>query len=74
MGTHVRVLSESYPVNANMTGLIWFSKKRVLLLWMKVASALEGLTNFYNSLMLGIPQEIVHWTACKIFTKIEGLF
>ena len=25
-GTHVRVLSESYPINTNMTGLRWLSK------------------------------------------------
>ena len=26
MGTHLRVLSESYPMNTNMTGFRWFSK------------------------------------------------
>ena len=26
MGTHLRVLSESYPMNTNMTGFKWFSK------------------------------------------------
>ena len=26
MGTHLRVLSKSYPMNANMTGFKWFSK------------------------------------------------
>ena len=26
MGTHLRVLSESYPINSNMTGFICFSK------------------------------------------------
>ena len=26
MGTHLRVLSESFPMNTNMTGLILFSK------------------------------------------------
>ena len=26
-GTHLRVLSKSYPMNANMTGFRWFSKK-----------------------------------------------
>ena len=45
MGTHVKVLKESFPMNTNMTGFRWFSKKlNVLVLWMKVASALEGLT------------------------------
>ena len=42
MGTHMRVLS--YPMNTNMTGFRWFPKKLcILLLWTKVASALQGL-------------------------------
>ena len=42
---NVRVLNESYPMNTNVTGLRWFSKYHyVCVLWMKVASALEGLT------------------------------
>ena len=41
MGTHLRVLSESYPMSTNMTGFGWFSKSFVL--WMKVVSALKGL-------------------------------
>ena len=37
-------LSMSFPINANMTGFIWFSKKEiVLVLKVKVASGLEGL-------------------------------
>ena len=35
-------------MNTNMTGLRWFYKnRRVSALWMKVASALEGLTITY---------------------------
>ena len=41
MGTHLRVLGESYPMNTNMTWFRWFSKNFVL--WMKVALALEEL-------------------------------
>ena len=26
MGTHLRVLHESYPMHTNMTGFRWFSK------------------------------------------------
>ena len=26
MGTHIRVLGESFPMNTNMTGFRWFSK------------------------------------------------
>ena len=43
MGTHMRVLNKSYPMNTNMIGFRWFSKNLcVLVLWMKVASAFEG--------------------------------
>ena len=41
MGTHPRVLSESYPMSTNMTWFRWFSK--VFVLWTKVASAFEEL-------------------------------
>ena len=44
MGTHLRVLSESYPMNTNMTGFRWFSKLFASLCFvMKVVFALEGL-------------------------------
>ena len=48
MGTHLRVLSESFQMNTNMTVFRWFSKEIknifVLALGMKEASALEGLS------------------------------
>ena len=45
MGTRLRALSESCPINTNFTGFRWFSKNLfVLVLWEKVAPALEGLT------------------------------
>ena len=44
MGTHLRVLSESFPMSTNMTGFRLFSKIfGFFVLWRKVASALEGL-------------------------------
>ena len=49
MGTHLIVLSESYLMNTNMTGFIWFSKEMcILVIWTKVASALEGLRKTTN--------------------------
>ena len=45
MGTHLRLLSESSPINTNMTAFRWFSK---LVLWTKVASVLEGLRIFHK--------------------------
>ena len=52
MGTHLRVLSENYLMNTNMTG---FSNSLcILVLWMKVALALEGLivSHIDNKVML----------------------
>ena len=44
MGTHLRVLSESYLMSTNLIGFRWFLKIFASLCsWMKVASALEGL-------------------------------
>ena len=44
MGTHLRVLSESYPMNTTMTGVkMVFKNRYVLVLLAKVASALEEL-------------------------------
>ena len=46
MGTHLRVLGENYPMNTNMTRFKWIYMENlyVLVLWMKVASEMEGLT------------------------------
>ena len=53
MGTHLRVLSESYPMNTNIVGFRCFSKEKcVLVLWrMKAASALEGLRCLYPKMI-----------------------
>ena len=46
MGTHLRVVSKSYPINTNMTVFKWFSKNLcILVFWMKVALPLDGLTS-----------------------------
>ena len=45
MGTHLTVLSKSYPMNTNMTGFRWFSKIFASLCFgSKAASAFKGLT------------------------------
>ena len=42
MGTYLRVLSESYLMNTNLTGSTWFSNNLcVLVLWTKVAASLS---------------------------------
>ena len=41
MDTHLRVLSESYPINTNMTGFRWFSKIVVFL----CCEQISGLKN-----------------------------
>ena len=50
MGTHLRVLSESYQINTNMTGYRWFPKifASLCFFFTKVASALEGLIATFN--------------------------
>ena len=54
MGTHLRVLTEGYLMNTNMTGFKCFSKIFASLCfgWKDRASALEGLR---------VPPEIVVW-------------
>ena len=42
--TYLIVLSNSYPMNTSRQGVEISQKVCVLVLWMKVASALEGLT------------------------------
>ena len=81
MGTHLRVLSESYPINNNLTGFRWISKTfKALVLWTKVALALEGLNGncvgvkVFNHLLkvdfLDIPQRKIRVFRCVTF---EGL-
>ena len=41
MGTHIRVPSETYPINTNMTDKIIF---KFFVLWSKVASSMEDVT------------------------------
>ena len=44
MGINLRVLSENYPMNTNMTGFRWFSKSFASLCFeWELALALEGL-------------------------------
>ena len=51
MGTHLRVLSESYPINTNMTGFRWFSYFFAFSVhWTKVTSAAEGLKGVHTFL------------------------
>ena len=57
MGTHLRVLNESYPMNTNMTGFKLFFKNLIILVhWMKVYSLsigrLRDNTGHYNKLVV----------------------
>ena len=48
IGNHLRGLSKSYSMNTNMTRYQKvFKNTRVLVLWTKVALALEGLNTKY---------------------------
>ena len=70
MGTHLRVLNKSCPMSTNMTLFRWFFKVLFfLVLWTKVALALEELREFFDKLALehksSISQNI---TVAKIFS------
>ena len=54
MGAHLRVVSESYPMNTNMTGFRCFSKivSSLCLQLAKIASALEGLVFAFSVLAI----------------------
>ena len=52
IGTHLRVLRESYLMNTNMTGLDGLC---VLVLWTRAASALEGLMSCIEKRQTVIP-------------------
>ena len=45
MGTLLRVLSKSNPMNTNLTGFGWFSRIFESVLSTNLALALEGLSN-----------------------------
>ena len=74
MGTHLRVLSENFPMNTNMTGFRWFPKNLcVLVLWTKVASALEGLSVHYQYLRLfGESCHDDHDVIGDVLTRLQG--
>ena len=69
MGTHLKVLSESYPMNSNITGLRWFSVIFVSLhvLWTNVASALKGLkTSEYRKFIVLLNLQYRHLTSAPV--------
>ena len=79
MGTHLRVLSESFPMNTNMTGFRWFSK--IFQRFSRVALALEGLTHSAQK-AIGISEYLKftcksmlteHELPCLVFPKLRLL-
>ena len=49
-------------MNINMTRFSWLKKPCILVLWIKVASALEGLTATLTTLHIGSLQFIIHFS------------
>ena len=77
MGTHLRVLSESFPMNTNMTGFRWFSKNLcTCVLWTKEASTWEGLMFIFIS-FISVHQDISmiqeRGTSCQLSCDQSGL-
>ena len=51
MGTHLKVLNESFPMNTNRVQIV-FKNIRILVHWTKLALALEGLKYLLNDTLL----------------------
>ena len=67
MGTTLRVLDESYPMNTNIKGFrCLFNNRCVLVLWTKVAAALHGLRQRW--VLLSHSWEILPDCWCKTET------
>ena len=76
MRIHMRVLSESYPMNTNMTGFRWFKKNLcIVVLRTEVASTLEGLKiiseNVHNPGDLDIALLSPAWGFIKLRIAME---
>ena len=69
MGTHLRVLIESFPKNTNMIYRVKmvFQNLCVLVLWTKVASALIGLSCSVSRNEKQAIQCIVHYGTCRFY-------
>ena len=72
MGTHLRVLSQSYLMSTNMRGFGCFSNIfAFLVLWMKVASALEGsiilyFLDFFSKVLECICRIVCIWARATV--------
>ena len=64
MGTHLKVLSESFPMNTNMTGFRWFSKIFEFLCLGQNYSLSIGRVNPFNA-----TATFVQRTRTQIFLK-----
>ena len=71
MGTRLGGFSKSFPMNTNMTGFRWFSKNLcILVLWMKVASALESLKQVLSIMTFSAISRLYHdWPALNVEFK-----
>ena len=66
MGTHLRVLSESYPMNTNMTGFRWFSKIFVSLCLMDESSLSFGRAKCLDDTDNAVWQRTIYlWSSQK---------
>ena len=58
MGTHLRVLSESYPTNTNMTGFRWFSKISAFLCFAKSSLSMGRVKESSNSIKGSVSRKL----------------
>ena len=71
MGTHLRVLGESFQMNTKTTGFeCFFQENCILVLWTKVVSALEGLKQWQGNKFMHDQLTIMQNSDINIFKTI----
>ena len=54
MGTHLRTLSENYPMNTSMTGFRWFSKIFASSFWDESSLSIGRIYGILNSFNMDV--------------------
>ena len=66
MGTHLRVLSKSYPMNTNMIGLRWFSKEFVYVLELMQCQDTMITIVLHKLTEIALLKEIINFLHCQV--------
>ena len=74
MGTHLKVLSESFPMNTNMTGFRWILKKSLLPCALDKSSISIGRVKVSFHKIFGVEYFFVFYFNMKYFSKFFHLW